>query len=210
MGNPRPRLLGELAAALIAALLFGLLAMLVRSGETTAFDAAVRGGVHAGSFPALTWAMRALTDLGEAVFLITFGALAVWRLIAMGRRREAGFLVLAGLGGEALDQALKEWFRRPRPVAYFGVSPENYSFPSGHAMVSLCFYLALAEIVIEEEWPPGHRLLARAIAVALSLLIGFSRIYLGVHYPTDVLAGYAAAIVWLAVLRSLQKWRHRA
>jgi len=182
--------------------------MAVMSGEAGAFDAAVRGDVHARSFPALTYAMRGFTTMGEAVFLITFGALAVWRLVAAGRRREAVFLALAALGGEALDQALKEWFRRPRPQAFFGVAPDNYSFPSGHAMVSLCFYLVLAEIVIEEEWPHGHRLLARAVAVALSLLVGFSRIYLGVHYPTDVLAGYAAAIVWLAVLRSVHKWRH--
>jgi undecaprenyl-diphosphatase len=75
--------------------------------------------------------------------------------------------------------------------------------------VSLCFYLVLAEILIEEEWPRSQRFVARAIAVLLAGWIGLSRIYLGVHYPTDVLAGYVAAIGWLAVLRLFHNIRRQ-
>jgi undecaprenyl-diphosphatase len=153
--------------------------------------------------------MRGFTAIGEAVFLLAFGALIVWRLIAARRRREAAFFAVAALGGELLDQILKFFFQRPRPEAFFGVSPENYSFPSGHALESLCFYLVLAEIFLDKEWPRRRRFITRAAAVILAGLIGFSRVYLGVHYPTDVLAGYAAAIVWLTVLWSVYKVRRR-
>jgi membrane-associated phospholipid phosphatase len=127
----------------------------------------------------------------------------------VGRRRAAVWFAAAALGAEGLDQALKFWFRRPRPEAFFGVAPANYSFPSGHALVSLCFYPVLAEILIDEEWPRGRRFAARVIAALLSGSIGLSRIYLGVHYPTDVLAGYAAAIAWLATLRAIQGLRRQ-
>lgn len=202
MGKVRPKLRGELAAALAAAALFAGVAAAVMSGEAGGFDTAVRGQVHAAAFPALTFVMRGFTACGEALFLLTFGGIVAWRLVVVGRRREAAFLAAAAFGAEALDQVLKAWFQRPRPaVAFFGDTPDNYSFPSGHAMVSLCFYLVLAEIVIGKDWPRGRRWAARAMAVLFAGLIGLSRIYLGVHYPTDVLAGYAGAVVWLAALR---------
>jgi undecaprenyl-diphosphatase len=207
MSKPRPNLPGELAVALGAAAAFIWLAAWVMSGQAGAFDTLVRAQVHAAAFPALTYAMRAATMLGQAVFLVTLGAWIGWRLVAAGRRMEVAWLAAAALGAEALDQALKFWFRRARPAAFFGAQPANYSFPSGHAIVSLCFYLTLAEIFIDAEWPRGRRVAARAIAVLLALFIGLSRIYLGVHYPTDVLAGYAAAVVWLAVLRlAVPRW----
>ena len=228
MGNLRSKanlfgelqgLSGDLAVAVGAAVgavaVFVWLAASVMSGRAGAFDTAVRAQIHAASFPALTYTMRGFTMLGEAGFLVPLGALIVWRLVAAGRRPSAAWFAAAGLGAELLDQTLKFWFRRPRPAAFFGVAPANYSFPSGHALVSFCFYVALAEVFIdlvaqpveEPSWPRGRRLAARAVAVLLSGWIGLSRIYLGVHYPTDVLAGYAAAVAWLAVLRALHKVR---
>jgi undecaprenyl-diphosphatase len=206
MGNPRPKLIRELAALLFGAAVFAWLAAAVTGGQASGFDAAVRGQIHAEAFPALTFVMRGFTMLGQAVFLVTLGGLVVWRLLVAGRRREAAFLAVSAIGAEVIDQLLKLWFHRTRPQAFFGASPDNYSFPSGHALVSFCFYLVLAEIFIEEEWPRGRRFGARAVAVLLTGCIGLSRVYLGVHYPTDVLAGYAAAIVWMAVLWSVNKF----
>ena len=210
MGSPRPKLKRELAAILLAAAVFAWLAAAVEGGRASAFDAAVRGQVHAEAFPALTYLMRGFSTMGEAVFLIILGGLVVWRLLAAGRRREASFLAAAAIGAELIDQALKMLFHRTRPEAFFGVSPDNYSFPSGHALVSFSFYLVLAEIFIEEEWPRGRRFGARAVALLLAGCIGLSRVYLGVHYPTDVLGGYAAAIVWLSVLWSVYKLKEAA
>lgn len=145
--------------------------------------------------------MRGFTLMGEAGFLLTFGGFIAWQLSAAGRRRDAAYLAAAAFGAEAIDQVLKACFQRPRPEAFFGLAPANYSFPSGHALVSLCFYLTLAETVIEKDWSRRRRLATRAGGVLFAGAIGLSRIYLGVHYPTDVLAGYAAAVAWLAVLR---------
>jgi len=210
MRNPKPKWFGELAVAIAGLSVFVWMAGAVMSGRSEAFDRAVRGWIHAGSFPALTYTMRAFTELGEAVFLVALGLLIVWRLVLGGRRREAVFFAIAALGAEALDQALKYGFRRPRPEAFFGVAPTNYSFPSGHALVSFCYYLVLAEMFIEQKWPRRRKFLTRAVAVALAGLIGLSRIYLGVHYPTDVLAGFAAAIAWLAMVQLVHKVRREA
>src|SRR5258706_2847025 len=149
MGNSRRKLIGELAAALAAAAVFAWLAAIASSGQVGAFDAAVRGQIHGESFPALTYIMRGFSTLGEAVFLVVLGGLVVWRLVAAGRPEEAAFLAAAALGAEVIDQALKLWFHRPGPQAFFGPQPDNYSFPSGHALGSFCFYLVLAGIFIE-------------------------------------------------------------
>jgi membrane-associated phospholipid phosphatase len=107
-------------------------------------------------------------------------------------------LTAAPIGAEILDQFLKAIFHRARPEAFFGFpQPENYSFPSGHAFASACFYCALAATLSAGS---ARKAVYWAGGVAASLLIGLSRVYLGVHYPTDVLAGYAAAVVWLPVV----------
>jgi undecaprenyl-diphosphatase len=197
------RLVRDAAVAAAALSLFGWLAMVVLRGETMAFDAAVRNAVHSLASPGMTWTMRGITELGGGYFLWPLGALLVIRLAMSGRRRDAALLAVAVVGANAFGEAMKLVFRRPRPGSWFGYpQPVTYSFPSGHAFVSYCFYLALAAILIQEEWPLRTKFAAWTAALALTGLIGFSRVYLGVHYPTDVLAGYAAAIAWTAVIRA--------
>jgi undecaprenyl-diphosphatase len=95
-------------------------------------------------------------------------------------------------GAEVLDQLLKLLFHRARPATFFGLpEPMSYSFPSGHALVSFAFFGALAVFVSPRRW-------WYAIAAALPIAaIGYSRIYLGMHYPSDVLGGWVAAAIWL-------------
>jgi undecaprenyl-diphosphatase len=207
MKNRKPddipvNLSGGVAVAVAALVLFAALTNVVMKGQAAAFDAAVRNAVHASSFPALTYAMRGISALGEAAFLVVLGAIIAWRLVSLGRRRQAVFFAIAALGAELIDQALKFWVERPRPEAFFGPQPLNYSFPSGHALVSCCFYLAAAEVLIDNRWPRARRLAVWTLAVLLTGLIGLSRVYLGVHYPTDVLGGYVAAIAWLSIVRT--------
>ena len=146
--------------------------------------------------------MKIATQFGGGWFLYPLGVLIVASLYQAGRRREAALFVIAVLGANILDEAMKLVFHRERPTPWFGYPrPPSYSFPSGHAFVSFCFYFALAEILIRDEWPLPRRIAMWTCAAVFTLTIGFSRAYLGVHYPSDVLAGYTAAIAWTTVIR---------
>jgi len=193
------RLLGS---AVAAALLFGLLARWVMAGGSARFDASLRATAHSWASPALTIVMRAITTLGEGYFLVALGAVLAWHLASTGRRRPAVLLATAILSAELFSNLLKLLFQRVRPTVFFGLPPaENYSFPSGHAFVGALFYALLAGIVVADEPSRRKRAAAAALAIAAALLIGFSRVYLGYHYPSDVAGGWALAIVWLALTK---------
>ena len=201
--NGRRALIAGFAAGLAALLLFAWLANEVARGETIRFDASVRGAVHGCASAALTRAMLGVTQLGSAPFVIGVGAILVWRLMAIGRRRAAWILIVATAGAEALDQTLKLVFHRQRPEAFFGLAdPATYSFPSGHAITAATFYGVLAAIVAVRLRRPAARAALWAAAALIAAAIGMSRIYLGVHYPSDVAAGYAVAVIWVAALRA--------
>jgi undecaprenyl-diphosphatase len=188
----------------LALILFVWLAHEVTSGDAMRLDTPIRNAVHARSSPPLTAMMRGVSLIGSEVVLVPLGVILVWRLVAAKRRRAAVVFGVAALGAEALDQIMKLLFYRPRPEPFFGLaSPITHSFPSGHAMVSCCFFGVLAMILAAREPSRARRISIFAAAAILVALMGFSRVYLGFHYPTDVLAGYAAAVVWLAVVRAV-------
>ena len=197
---------------MISLLLFGWLAKEVLAGATLQFDSLVRNAIHSWASPQLTYAMRGITLLGSPAFLLMVTVVLVWRLSTAGRPRAAMLLVIAGVGALALDEILKLIFRRHRPEAFFGLlDPASYSFPSGHAITSCCFYGVLAAILTVRMKSHFTRLAVWTVAALLIAAIGFSRIYLGVHYPSDVVAGYSAAIVWVAAVRaSYGLWLRRA
>jgi undecaprenyl-diphosphatase len=190
--------------AALALMLFGWLAREVARGDAMRVDTPIRSAVHARSSPALTATMRGVSLFGSEVGLAPLGVVLVWWLLTAKRRRAAVVFAAAALGAEALDQIMKLVFHRPRPEPFFGyASPVTQSFPSGHAMVSCCFFGVLAAILAARERSRTRRVAIFAAAALLAGLIGFSRVYLGFHYPTDVLAGYAAAVVWLALVRTV-------
>ena len=188
----------------LALTLFVWLAREVTQGDAMRLDTPIRNAVHARSSPPLTAAMRGVSLVGSEVGLLPVGAILVWWLVAAKRRRAAVVFAVAALGAEGLDQIMKLLFNRPRPEPFFGLaSPITHSFPSGHAMVSCCFFGVLAAILAAREPSRMKRTGIFAAAALLVAVMGFSRVYLGFHYPTDVLAGYAAAVVWLAVVRTV-------
>lgn len=202
MAPPRKRpdfaLYGGLAAATLLLLFFGWLAREMLAGRTLAFDMEVRSAIHAHAFPALTLAMRYITWTGSIVVMGPAGILIAWVWVSRGRRRAAILFAITVGGAALLDGVLKAAFHRPRPVPFFGLAaPLSPSFPSGHALVSCCFYGALAGLSARRP-----RWAVWAAAAMLVAAIGFSRIYLGVHYPSDVIAGYATGAVWVLAVRS--------
>jgi len=192
-------------------MVFGWLANFVLRGGILRFDAAVRNTVHSWASPSFTWSMRVVTELGEVYFLVALGAFLVWRLAVSGRRHAALIFVWAVAGAEALDQILKFLFHRPRPGAFFGLDqPATYSFPSGHALVSTVFYGVLAAVLTVREPSRARRIAIWTFAALLAGVIGFTRVYLGVHYPSDILAGYAAAVIWVAAVSAgYRMWLRR-
>jgi undecaprenyl-diphosphatase len=202
---PPPTLLSEiavvasLAIAVLALFIFGWLGNEVLRGDTQHFDQAVRNWVHQFASPGMTRAMSFISLLGYNILalelLIAFGFFAWLRW-----RRAAVWLAIATTGSMVLDAALKYAYHRARPVAFFGVAPHSYSFPSGHALCSFCFYGVLAGLLSARTKALSWRILIWTGATVLVAAIGLSRIYLGVHYPSDVLAGYLAAAVWVGTI----------
>jgi undecaprenyl-diphosphatase len=203
-------LVAGFAAAVGALLFFGWLAGAVLRGQTLEMDGAIRNAVHTWASPRLTQAMLGVTELGAPSVLVPLGLLVAWRLYVTGRRRAAAIFAVAAVGAESLDIVLKVVFRRARPEAFFGYAqPLGYSFPSGHSIVSCCFYGVTAAILTVRMRSLAARIATWTVAALLVAAIGFSRVYLGVHYPTDVLAGYVAGIIWVAAVRLAYEIRLR-
>ena len=202
----------DAAVALGAGLLFAWLAWLASRNAPPGFDTAGRDAVHAFASPWLTLVMKAASQAGGGWGLWPAGVLIVGLLARAARGREAALFGVAVLGANLINEAMKLFFHRPRPEPWFGYpQPPTYSFPSGHAFVSFCFCLCLAEILVRQGWPLVGKVAIWSAALGCTLTIGLSRVYLGVHYPTDVLGGFAAGIVWLTLIRVARHvWQARA
>jgi len=171
--KPSRLLYAGFSAAAAALLLFGYLANEVLRGETLRFDNSVRNIVHSWASPTLTYVMRGVTQLGAPRFLIVLSLVLVLWLVNMGRKRAAILLVVAAAGAVALDELLKLVFHRPRPEAYFGYPlPSSYSFPSGHAVSSCCFYGVLAAIVTARMRSRAAKIAVWTAAALMAAAIG--------------------------------------
>jgi membrane-associated phospholipid phosphatase len=164
-------------------------------------DDRLRLAIHSLASPGLTRVMIAASRYGGPAWLAPLGGLVAIAFLARGWRRGALLVVVTMAGAGLLDTLLKLAFARPRPTAFFNYSlPLSHSFPSGHAFFAGSFFGGLALLLSARVRSRIVRWAVWVVAVLLTLLIGGSRVYLGVHYPSDVLAGYAAAIVWVAAV----------
>ena len=161
----------------------------------TGLDERVNAFVAAHRAAALTTFFSGYTGLGRWLVLTAATAAVLAALVRHARRREAAFLVITMTMSPLLNLTLKQVFERARPPAESAVlSLSSYAFPSGHAMSSATFALALAVIA----WPTRWRWPAAALAATFALLMGLSRVYLGVHWLTDVLAAWVLAVAVVA------------
>lgn len=186
-----------LGAAALA--VFVALAKVVLEGVAQGMDDQVLRWFALHRTPGLTAAALRVTSLGSDVVVIML-VVVFSALLWLTNHRYSTLLLLIGvLGAAILNWALKDVFLRPRPSVVRRLAVVNStSFPSGHAMVSMVAYAAVALLISRLEDSRPLRGVTWTIAVLLILLIGTSRVYLGVHYPTDVLAGFAAGLAWIA------------
>jgi membrane-associated phospholipid phosphatase len=177
---------------------FGALAEEVAEGDT-GLDNRIADELHEHATSTLTEFFEAVTTLGNGIVLAGVTAIAAYLLARRRYYAEAVLMVLAFTGAEVLSYSLKLAFRRDRP---FFTDPlataSTYSFPSGHATVSIAVYGALCLVLLRRLTGPA-RVVCLAATVLLVSLIGFSRLYLGVHFFSDVLAGFSVGMAWLAL-----------
>jgi undecaprenyl-diphosphatase len=188
----------------------------VMEGDTVAFDRAILLMLRRAGDPAspigpwwLREAMIDLTALGSVAVLAIITMLACGYLLAAKKPALAAFTVAAVAGGAGIGSVLKTVYARTRPdLVDHLVGTHSASFPSGHAMNSAVTYLTLAVLLARAEQSSAVRRYLISAALALTVLVGFSRLYLGVHWPTDVAAGWIVGALWAAVCSLVAKRLH--
>jgi undecaprenyl-diphosphatase len=201
-------IVASLALAILSIFLFAWIAESVEDNRTQGFDLAVRNAIHRYTSPGMTKFMVGVSFVGGDG-LVLAAIVAVILFLRFHRRRAALWLLVTLAGALVLDLALKYGFHRPRPTPFVGSVPRTPSFPSGHALFSFCFYGVLAGLLVGRTRSRIAQIAIWSAAAVLVLLIGLSRIYLGVHYPSDVIAGYLTATLWVATMVFLDRWRSR-
>ena len=202
------------AAGLLA---FAMIASEVMEGDTLAFDRAIllalRNPADLGDPIGPRWLeemARDVTALGSHVVLATITLTTVGFLVLSRRRASALFLGLAIGGGMLASSVLKIGFARPRPdLVPHAVEVYTASFPSGHAMLSATAYLTLGALLMRVAPLVRTKFYVLSVAVLVTLMVGVSRVYLGVHWPTDVLAGWCGGAAWALLCWMVLNWLQR-
>ena len=177
-------------------LVFIICADRVKENQLQQFDFMVIEFVQSKISQVLTVWMKAITFLGGKAWLVP--ALLVSSIaVAFFKKRYGIYLFLTTGTGALLNVLLKEWFQRERPNFYTLITQGGYSFPSGHSMGSFIFYISLAIVLAKISRWKSVDVVITILFVCLVFAIGISRIYLGVHFPSDVLAGFAAGGFWV-------------
>jgi membrane-associated phospholipid phosphatase len=178
--------------------------LLAAAGETIiGVDGWVAAALHAHASPPVTTFFSLVTELGGTIVLVAVAVLTAASLARLGRRHDAALVLVALVGAEILTWSLKALFQRERPTFDDPLATaSSFSYPSGHALVSVVVYGALAYLLLAGRSGPRGGAVVAAFAALVVLAVGFSRLYLGVHYLSDVLAGYAVGFAWLLLITS--------
>lgn len=203
-----------IAVAGVATWFFGEIAETVTAGKTQAFDEAVLRFLGAHRTKVLDSAMLEITALGTGTVVMMIVAVSALFLALTRHRYSSLLLLVATAGGLALNLVLKLFFDRPRPhVIVWGTNAVSSSFPSGHAMSATIVYSTVAYLAARLAQRRWERWIVMCLAAIVVVLISVSRLYLGVHYPSDVLAGAVVGLAWaafcMATLETIQRFSQR-
>jgi undecaprenyl-diphosphatase len=191
------------ACLIVSSLLFATVAVAVVLGVTDTFDVAARAGINRWASPNLTLLAHALSFIGSVAVLYSLAALTAAGLWLGGRPRAALMLLLVMAAAAILNNVVKLLVARARPEAFFGDIPDSFSFASGHALFSACYFGVVAGLVAAHVAKDWQRAVVWVLACSIIAGIGLSRVYLGVHYLTDVIAGFALAALIVCSVRGI-------
>jgi membrane-associated phospholipid phosphatase len=190
-----PLLIWIFAGVLAALVVFGQLAEEIWEGEGFAWDEPILRFIHSHATPSRDLFFLTFTFLGAARVMVPFTIGVFFYFFLQKRAVDALFFGLACWGAMILNLLAKVLFERARPALWVSPAPETtLSFPSGHAMTSM----AVAAALVTLTWPTRWRWPVFIAGVLFVLVVGLSRLYLGVHFPSDVLAGWSASLAWVA------------
>lgn len=200
---------------IVAMLIFGALwafvgiADEVEDGDTWRFDRKIMLALHGGP-PWLDVVARDITALGGTIVLTLLTVAAVGYLLLIRKWSTAVFISVSVLGGTLLSIALKHFFDRARPdLVPHAVHATSASFPSGHSMLAMTTFLTLGAVLAEVHKGTAIKVYILSWAVFLALIVGVSRVYLGVHWPTDVLGGWCLGSAWALLCATVGLWLQR-
>ena len=219
MGALGKREIGALIAVFAGAALilgFGLLASEVVEGDTKHFDIAILMAFRTPGSPAdllgppwIEEMVRDVTALGSYAFIILIVAATVGYLVLVQKHALALLGIGAEFGGIIISNLLKTAFDRPRPDIEQAARVFTASFPSGHATLSAVTFLTLAALLTRTNADERVKAYFIAVAVFMTVIVGISRVYLGVHYPSDVLAGWCIGSAWAVLCWAAALWLQR-
>lgn len=194
----------KILSAVIIIVIFTSIAILVKGSQGgILFDEKIMESVHANTNSTITTIMKGITFLGSSLFFIGFGVVLAFLFIRNKYYEGIMPLFLSTIGTYGVNAILKNIFVRIRPLKYFLIEQTGYSFPSGHSMVSMAFYTTMTYLFLENK--KGKNTFIWVLNFLLIGLIGFSRIYLGVHWPTDVIAGYVMGFLVHIIIKDIHK-----
>ncbi|OIK14723.1 phosphatase PAP2 family protein [Bacillus sp. MUM 13] len=199
------------AVSIFSIIVFGLISIFVHGDKVKRFDDSIISFVQEFETPRLTGIMKFFSWIGSTEIVAILSIIILLVLYKFLHHRLELILFIAVIGGTAvLNQVLKMLFHRSRPSLHRLADAQGFSFPSGHSMEAVALYGVLAFLLwrhIPSAW--GRRILT-FLSMCMILAIGISRIYLGVHYPSDVIGAYFASIFWLTVSISIfQRYKDR-
>lgn len=196
----RKQLVIPFCLALFGAVCFSVMVWLYQNNDVIGMDETVIGWMVVIRRDWLTWVFRAITLFGSVTFIVTTGlaitAVGIWKKYIVGELLIWNFTNISGV---ILMEIFKMFFGRARPPLPWFSTATGFSFPSGHTMLSTIFYGFLLFLVVRNKpvfWGQKRLMI---ILVWIPVWVGFSRVYLGVHYASDVLAGWAAGVAWVGV-----------
>lgn len=178
-------------------ILFNILGFMVKdSSEGILFDIGIIEYIHNNTSPIVLSIMKFISFIGSENFLIPVTAMAIAYFLVKRNYYISKLLLISTLGTYTMNYLLKQIFQRTRPLEYFLVEQGGLSFPSGHAMVTMTLYSTIAFLLAKKVQDKRKKTLIHIIGFVMICLMGISRVYLGVHWPTDIIGGYLTGYIF--------------